>query len=1094
MNHMKKLLLLIVLFVFVGSTALWAQTKVITGNVSSSVQGEGPIPGVTVIVKGTTIGAITDSQGNYTLNAPVNATTLVFSYIGMRSLEVEIGGRSVINGVLESDLVGLNEVVVTALGISRQKKSLGYSTQEVKGDQIATVKSDNFINALSGKVSGVQIKKTTNIGGSTNIVVRGNKSLTGNNQTLFVVDGIPINNEVTNTTSQSQAGLGYDYGNAASDINPDDIESINVLKGAAATALYGSRAANGVVMITTKKGSFSKQGLGISINSSFTIGSVDKSTFPEYQTSYGGGYGQYYSGPNGYWYIRDINDDGVDEQWAVTSEDASYGAPFDPSLMVYQWDAVDVESPNYMKATPWVAAKNGPITFFEKPVTLVNSVAIDNSNENGSYRLSYTNFKQNGLLPNSELKRHNILLNGSWKVNSKLTATGSANFIRSDAKGRNSTGYSDNIMGSFRQWFQTNVDIKEMKDAFFDTGRNVTWNWADPSDQQPIFWDNPYWTRYKNYETDYRNRFVGYMALNYKVTSWLELFGRASTDFYSGMEEERRAVGSIAGPFGIGTGTDGSSTRSDQGSGYLRRDISSSENNFDLMANFDKDLNDIINIKGTIGTNIRRSNYNRMISATNGGLSVPDIYSLQNSKNPLPYPRELASKIGVDGIFGSVSLGFKDMLFIDGTLRRDHSSTLPKENSVYYYPSISTSLLFSEFIKNEWLSFGKIRINYAQVGNSAGFDQITDRYNVVIPLNSPMSSVAGSKKNAELKPEKTNSIEAGLEMYFYERRIGFDMAVYKTNTIDQILPLTMTTATGYNSKVINAGEIENKGIELAISGTPVRTNDFTWNISLNWSKNVNKVISLLEGLDNLQLGSYQGGITVNARVGQPYGVLFGTDYTYHANGGKLIDATSGQYLKTGTSDNIIGDINPDWTGGIANTLTYKNLSLGFLVDIQQGGDIFSLDMYYGLATGMFAETVFINDLGNPVRNSIANGGGMINPGVNPNGSPNVTRIRTDRYGAFGYARGLPDRAFVYDASYVKLREVNLSYRLPGIIYQKTFIKGASIGFVGSNLWIMHKNLPYADPESGLGAGNLQGFSTGSLPSTRDFSFNLKLNF
>ena len=418
---MRKIAILFAFLLFAGMQVVLAQ-KTITGKVTSSEDGMG-IPGAPVLVKGTTIGTITDNLGNFALNIPISATHLIVSFVGMKSVEVEIGIQKVINVTLEPDVKNIEGVVVTALGISREKKSLGYATQEVKGDALSTVKTDNFINSMSGKVTGVQIKKTTNMGGSTNILVRGNKSLKGNNQVLFVVDGVPMNNEITNTNSQTQGGVGYDYGNAASDINPQDIESVNILKGAAATALYGSRASNGVVMITTRKGAVgaAKKGIGVMVNSGITYGSVDKSTFPEYQKDYGGGYGHYYDDPigynpnadpngnhSGYWYIRDVNGDGVDEQWVVTSEDASYGAPFDANLNVYQWDAVDPQSPNYMKATPWVAAKNGPITFFEHPVTYTNTVAISNMMQDGSYRFSYTNYKQNGLLPNSELKKNNL--------------------------------------------------------------------------------------------------------------------------------------------------------------------------------------------------------------------------------------------------------------------------------------------------------------------------------------------------------------------------------------------------------------------------------------------------------------------------------------------------------------------------------------------------------------------------------------------------------------------------------------------------------------------------------------------------------------
>ena len=1102
---MKKLFLLIVLFVFISGYTLLAQTIVITGTVTSSVQGEGAIPGVTVTVKGTTVGAITDVNGKYSVTAPQNSTALLFSYIGMKKQEIVIGGRKVIDVIMEPDLLGLNEVVVTALGISREKKSLGYSTQEVKGDIISTVKSDNFVNSLSGKVSGVVITRNTNFGGSTNIQVRGATSLTGNNQALFVIDGVPVSNRVTNTVGQSQDGSGYDYGNAASDINPDDIESINVLKGAAATALYGSRAATGVIMITTKKGAQKKNGIGITVSSNYTVGSIDKSTFPKYQNKYGAGYGSYYDGPGGYWYIRDLKGDGVPEQWVVTSEDASYGAKFDPSLMVYQNDAVDPQSPNYLKATPWIAAKNGPITFFNKSQTYTNTVAVENSFDKGNYRLSYTNYKNDGIVPNSSLKRNNFLMNGSWKVNDRLTVSGSSNFIQTNGKGRNETGYNDNYMGSWRQWFQTNVDVQELKASYFTTKRNTTWNWADPTDAQPIFWDNAYWMAYENYETDSRSRFIGYMTVNYKLFDWLELFGRGATDFYSALEEERKAVGTVPGYFGIGTSQDGSVGQSAVGSGYLRRDYYSRQDNYDLMLNINKDITSTLNLKAILGSNINRQIFNRTIAATNGGLAIPRLYSLQNSIDPIPYPKELAQTIGINGIYGSASLGYKSFLFLDATIRRDHSSTLPKTSSIYYYPSVSGSIIFSELIKQQWLSFGKLRLNYAQVGNSAGFDQIQDEYTILTPFNSPMSAVATTKKDPDLKPEKTNSLETGLEMYFLNRRAGFDLALYKTNTTNQILPLAVSTASGYVYKNINAGEIENKGIELSITLVPVKTSDFSWDLTLNWSKNINKVISLYPGIDNLQLGSFQGGISVNAKVGQPYGILEGIDYTY-LNGQRVVDPANGRYIKTTTSNNDLGKVAPDWKGGLLNTFTYKNFKLSFLIDMSQGGHIWSLDMYYGLATGLYPETAGNNDLGNPVRDHIvwvdpadhskgyaSNSGGFINPGVNPDGKPNTTRIDASNYGAFGYLR-VPDKAFSYDASYVKLREVSLSYSMPSSLLGNFFIKGIDLSVVGSNLWIISKHLPYADPESGLGSGNLMGFSTGSLPTTRDFGFNIKFTF
>ncbi len=1104
---MRKFTIFLALMLFIGLQVANAQ-RTITGKVTSSDDGAG-IPGATVLVKGTAVGAITDVDGKFSLNVPKDKNAVLVSYVGMVTQEIKLGADNIVNVILQPSIQELEGVVVTALGIPREKKSLGYATQEVKGDQLNMVKTDNFVNSLSGRVAGVQVKTTTNMGGSTNVLLRGSKSLTGDNQALFVVDGVPVNNDVTNSRAQQQAGQSYDYGNAASDINPEDIESVNVLKGSAATALYGSRAANGVIMITTKKGAktaggTTKKGIGVTLNTSASRGYVDKKTFVKYQKEYGGGYGSYY-GPNEDDYFNIIKVNGVDQTWVPMYEDASYGGRFDGRL-VYQWDAVDPMSPNYQKATPWEAAKNDPISFFENPLTLSNSIGIDNSFTGGNYRLSYTNYKQNGLMPNSELIKNNVSLNATWNVNDKLTVSGFGNYSVNKGTGRNSTGYNDNIMGSFRQWFQTNVDMQQQKELYELTDRNITWNYKSPLDAVPAYWDNPYWTRYKNYESDKRNRFIGNMAATYKITDWLNIFGRFSVDSYSELQEERRAIGSIAAAFGIGTGADGSLNRSDQESGYMRRDISFSEYNYDLMANFNKDLSESFNLKAILGMNIRRTNYNRLISSTSGGLAVPELYSLQNSKGPLPLSKELASRVGVDGIYASASLGYKNFLYLDGTVRRDHSSTLPAASNVYYYPSVAGSFIFSNIVPEaKWLSFGKFRLNYAYVGNSAGFDQLVDNYIVNSPFNNLSTSVSTIKKDPDLKPENTKSIEGGLEMYFVGRRIGFDLALYKTNTINQILPLPVSSSTGYFTKIINAGELQNKGIELALHATPCKNKNFKWDIDINWSKNWNEVISLLEGVNTLQLGSFQGGVTINAMVGQPYGVIYGTDYIYN-NGRKVVNPANGRYLRTATSDQVIGNANPDWNGGVLNTLTYKNWALGFLVDVQMGGDIFSLDMYYGLATGLYEETSFTNDLGNPVRDKIvgnpttgyaANSGGFINEGVNVAAdgtiTENITRIAANNYGSFGYAR-LPNKAFVYDATYVKLRQISLSYSLPSALLQKTFITGITLTAVASNVWIIFKNLPHADPESGLGAGNLQGYSTGSLPSTRDFSLNLKLTF
>ena len=1091
---MRKLMTLLCLLI--GISWASAQTKV-TGVVTSADDGQ-PVIGASVVVKGTTHGTITDVNGKFSLNLPANEKTLVFSYVGM--VTQELAAMPSMHVILKSNAQQMNEVVVTALGITRDEKSLGYATQEVSGSTLNIAKSDNLINSLSGRVSGVDIKNSGNLGGSTNIVIRGDKSLMGNNQALFIVDGVPINNTmpISNTTGsstyQSTGGQGYDYGTAASDIDPNDIKSISVLKGAAATALYGSRAANGVIMITTKTGRddkyLGKKGLGISFSSNVTLGTIDRSTFPQYQTQYGAGYGPYYSGGSSqyptFWYKTLPWSNGAKEYIVPTTEDASYGTKYDPNLKVYQWDAFVPESPNYQKATPWVAAKNGPITFFNTAVTTSNTLSLSSATENSSFRFSYTNFVQNGILPNSQLTKNTFDLNASAKLAKNLTISSNANFVHQNTVGRNGTGYMGNIMTSFRQWWETNVDVKELKTLYEQTGRNVTWNMSAPysGNTTPIYWNNYYWERYNNYENDSRSHLFGNAQLKWDITDYLNVTGRASIDTYTQLEEEHIGAGSVPAAFGIGLQS--------VGSGYSRTNVNFTETNYDLLVNFNKNLTDKLNLTALAGGNIRRDNEGSIYASTNGGLSIPGLYSIANSVSPPLAPIEVQSAIGVNAVFASVSLGYDNTYYLDATLRRDQSSTLPIANDTYFYPSISGSYIFTNLWKPEWVTFGKVRLNYAEVGNDAPFASLNDTYSQPSPFGSiSLYSVNSTENNPNLKSEKTKSSEAGLEMAFLNKRLGFDADVYLTNTVNQIMPVAVSPATGYSFKYVNSGEVRNQGIELNLYGTPVQTKDFNWNINVNWSTNANKVVSLYEGVPNLQLGSFQGGVTIDAQVGQPYGLIEGTDYVYK-NGQKVVDA-SGHYISTSTTNNVIGNSNPKWHAGITNSFTYKHWTASFLIDIQKGGSVFSLDQYYGQSDGIYPNSVGNNDLGNPMRNSIANGGGIILPGVNADGTKNTTRITANDYTTLGYPFN-PNSAFVYDASYVKLREAEISYNFEDNMLKNIGIHSLSLGLVGSNLWIIYKNLPYADPEAGLGAGNMQGWQSGVMPTTRNFGFNLKVQF
>jgi len=1048
----------------------FAQDKTITGKVSDET---GPLPGVSVVIKGTTTGTETDFDGAYTIKTKVG-DVLQYSFVGMETAFRTVGTSSTIDVILKASANVLDEVVVTALGMKREKKSLGYSTQQVGGDAVNTVKDPNFVNSLSGKIAGIDVKSSGTMGGSSNVIIRGYSSLTGSNQALFVIDGVPVSNQVSNSNQTGRGG--YDYGNAAQDINPDNIESINILKGGAATALYGSRAANGVVIITTKKGKSGKD-IGVTINSSLTFNKFDKNTFAVYQKEYGAGYGPFYDDPTGYFFERDMNGDGVIDLVTPSTEDASFGARFDPNLMVYQWDSFYPELSTYQKPSPWVAAKNDPTTYFETGTTLFNSVSLDGGNEVSTFRIGFTKLDQQGILPNSNIVRDNADFSASYKLTDKLTATAKASYIKTRGLGRYGTGYDGlNPMQSFKQWFEVNVDIQQQKAAYFQTRKNLSWNATEPTEPTlaPIFFDNPYWVRYENYENDERNRVLGNFTLDYKVNDWLSLFGRVTLDTYSGIQNERINSGSV------------------DVSHFTRFNNSFRENNFDFMINIRKDLTEDLNLAATIGSNVRRTSGSSIFASTNGGLNLPGLFSLANSANPINAPSESEWTIGVDGIFATASLGYKDFLYGEASVRQDKFSTLPRDNDTQVYFGVSGSLLFSKLIKSDLISLGKFRLGYSTTGNGAPVFSVKNTFNLGSPIGGQaIASLPGQNSNSQLKPETSDEFEVGLEMSFAKRRLGFDLSYYNKTSNDLITPVSISTATGFSSQVINAGTMENKGVELSLFGSPVKTNDFEWRVDVNWGKNENKVLALPQGLTNLLLGSFQGGVSINATVGEPYGTIRGTDHEY-INGQPVVKSNG--YYKKASKKTVIGNFQPDWKGGINNRFTYKSFAMSFLIDIQKGGSVFSLDQWYGQGTGIYANTAGLNDLGNPLRDPVSLGGGEIFPGVKEDGTPNDIRAYAGWYAnGRGWARAVNSQA-VFDAGYVKLREVSLSYKMPSKYLGKGFIQGLTFTAIGRNLWIINKHTPYSDPEAGLSAGNLQGMQSGAYPSTKDYGFSVKMEF
>lgn len=1059
---MKKTFFTLLLLV-VGFAVSYGQRS-ISGRVLD--ENSEPMIGASILIKGTSMGTVTDENGTFSLQIPSNTAELVVSYTGYvtKTVPVDPVSNSITILMSASDRV-LDEVVITALGIERKRNDLSVSAQQVSGDEVNRVRSNNFVSNLSGKVAGLDIRQNNAMGGSTNVILRGSKSITGNNQALFVIDGIPVLNNTANTSNTQTGRAGYDYGSSIADINPDDISNVTVLKGAAA-ALYGSRGANGVILITTKKGA--KDRFGFTINSGVTFGSTLKTTLPEYQKEYGAGY--YPEFQNG-----DFFGAGT---YVNYLDDASYGPKFDPSLQVYDWKSLDPNSPSYGKTTPWVAGANGPEAFYENTVSSNQSISFEGGGKTTQFKVGYTRNDEKGMMPNSKLSKNMFSLYGQMNPSEKFKISSNVNFTNNSAKGRYGSGYDNaNVNTMFRQWFQTNVDVKELKEAYERNSQNITWNWSDISDQaSPIYWDNPYFMRYQSYQTDSRNRLFGNITAEYTLLPGLRLVGRAGGDMAFDIQEERRDKASV--DLGL----------------YSVRNTSNREYNYDLFAAYDVNLSQKIGLNVTAGTNIRRSYYKSIFSTTNSDLVVDKLYTIANSSGtPVP-PVEVYEPVGVDGLFATASLGYNKMLFLDGTIRRDQSTTLPAANNSYVYPSVSMGFVFSEVLKQDWLNYGKLRASYSEVGNDAPALSVFDVYDKPNAFgNATLFSLPARKNNTDLKPERTKSLEFGVDLSFLNNRFGVEFTYYDAQTFDQIIPIQVSGATGFTSKFINSGEVKNSGIEIIANFTPIRKNDFEWTWTVNFSKNKNEVISLYdENTKQIVIATFQSGVSLVAIPGQPYGVLKGRGFVY-TNGEKTVNEDG--YYKTAT-DQIIGNITPDWQGGLGTSLRFGGISLSLLVDAKIGGSIYSLDQAYGQYTGMYPETAGNNDLGNPVRNTIADGGGIILPGVKEDGSKNDIRVEAydSDVAPFGIVLN-PNEAFVYDASYVKWREAAIGYKLPSKLFSNSkYIRGIEVALVGRNLAIFHKKLPYADPEEVYSAGNVAGHQGGAYPSLRTMGFNVKFQF
>jgi TonB-linked SusC/RagA family outer membrane protein len=1102
---MKKLFLLTVLFVFAGVSTLLAQTIVITGKVSSAVEGEGAIPGVTVSVKGTTVGAVTDANGKYSVTAPQSASTLVFSYIGMKKQEVPIGGRAVIDIVMESDLTGLDEVVVTALGISREKKALGYSVQDLGGEKIEKTKVSNIVNAFQGKLSGVQITNSDGgVASGVRILIRGVNSLSanGNNQPLFIVDGVPINNSTTDVGAYG----GRDYGNAASDINPSDVENISVLKGASAAALYGSRAVNGVVLITTKSGRSRTGQTGLGVTLEENVMWEDPLVIPKFQDLYGQGSAddanaglysfEYVDGAYG-----GVND-GVDESW---------GPRLDGRLLPQFDSPYDVET-GVRTPTPWIAHPDNVKSFFETGLKRTTNFAVTGAKQGANFRLSIGNQKIKGILPNTDLTKNNVSLNGELAVTNKITVGGSATYISNKSNNIAENGYNGgNPMQSMGQWFGRQVDMTVLKDRYKEfnpiTGTPFNWNSS--------YHNNPYWNLYNNTNSRNRDRMMGNMNISWKFTDWLSFKAMAGTDWYVEDIMERVAVGDV-------------------GIGYPKGYFNSYSNrrqeiNANARLEFIKSFG-AFGIDGSLGGEY--NHYNSQYRNTNvAELIVPDLYAVSNAAvaattNTSEYHTELQS------VFGTANFSYKNFIFLNFTGRNDWSSTLPLDNNSYFYPSASLSVILTDAlgIKSDVLSFLKLRGSYAEVGGTADAYSLQGTYSAGQPFDGhPSLGYTSTIPPLDLKPQRKKSKEVGLELKLLQNRISFDAAFYKENTINQIMNIAVSNTTGFSNKTINAGNLQNMGVELQATITPVRKSDFSWDIGFNWSKNQNKVIELYGDMKYLSLYNLSWGGYVYAFPGQDYGTIFGyaivrefakpvyydaaeTQLAYYEYSGRPLVTKAGRYIRSGQRTPL-GNIYPDWFGGITNSFSYKNLNLSFLVDFKKGGDIFSVTHMFGEYTGVLENTAATNANGKNVRDALADGGGVLIDGavygkvntdgtiayLDASGAASTSPVENSTYVAantWGYDYYGKTELSVFDGSFAKLREVGLGYTFnKNTFFDKVGIKDLNLSFVGRNLWIISKNIPDVDPEVSQSAGNTSvGAETNAIPSTRSYGFNIKISF
>lgn len=1060
-----------------GAPNAVAQSQGITIKVTSADDGE-PVVGAAVVIQNSKVGGVTDVDGQLTISRlPVAAKKLTISYIGMKSQTVTIKG-DVVNVVLQPNATDLNEVVVTAMGVTRQKKALGYATQEISSDQLTTGKDNNILNSLSGKLAGVRITNTQGDVGSSRIVIRGETSIAGENQPLFIVDGIPVDNSQLNSR-----GVGRDFKNAIADLNPEDIQSMSVLKGPNAAALYGARAAHGAIIITTKNGKGQK-GLGVTGHVSTQVSFA--ANLPEFQNLYGQGAGGRFSYVDGKG--AGVND-GVDESW---------GPRLDAGLLIPQFDS-PVDANGNRTATPWVSNPNNVNDFFRTGFTSNYGVAIAKADDKYQFRISYNNEHQKSIVPGASTNKTNFTLNTDYKLAKWVSVGATANYILysapslpGSAMASGSNARSNSTMLQFL-WFGRQVNTASLKE---DYSRN--WNSS--------YYSNPYWNAYYNTQSQDRHRLIGDFHLAFHLLDGLDLRLRTSTDWYNDKRKSKVKWGTSGTPYG----------------NYSEENYTVQENNTEAVLTYQKQISQDWNVDALVGFNVRNKEYEYNYQAA-PRFAVPDLYTLTNSRDQLTSSNDFY-RLRQYGVYASATVNYKNWAYLSLTGRNDWSSTLPVGNNSYFYPSVTASVLLNEALgfTSRQVNYLKLRGGWSQVGADADPYQLANVYDIQTAFNgNPMLTASTTGKNPNLKPEQTNSTEIGLEGSFFDNRLHLDFSYYQTDSKNQILSLATSAASRYTSQVRNAGHIRNRGYEVQLGIVPIRKAGFEWRADINYSSNRSKVIKLDdEGLiTSYQL--YSSGIQILAQVGESYGTLFGSSYTRDDKGNVVVDANG--LPKISSTSKVLGHFQPDWQGSITNTFRYKRFTFSFLVDASFGGKIFSNTNKTGIYTGVLASTLPGRDAEHGGLWYYKNGGvneqiaapqyttsadglyyaningeqtrvyqdGIIVNGVTESGEKNNTVVSAENYYHRLYSIA---EANVFSASYVKLREVSFTYQLPVSLARKLSLQDISVALTARNLWIIHKDAPNIDPEVAITSGNAQGVEAYSLPTTRQIGLNLTVKF